>query len=47
MLGSTLNTIHNLYFYKKFMADARESIINHKFKEFKDDFFSKRGTSHK
>jgi queuine tRNA-ribosyltransferase len=47
MLGSTLNTIHNLYFYKKFMADAREAIINQKFKEYKDDFFSKRGTSHK
>jgi len=44
MLGSTLNTIHNLFFYKKFMADARQAIINNKFKEYKDDFFSKRGS---
>ena len=29
------------------MADAREAIINQKFKEYKSDFFSKRRTSHK
>ncbi len=34
MLGSRLNTIHNLYFYQEFMQRIREAIENDQLDEF-------------
>ena len=45
MLGSRLNTIHNLYFYKKMMIDIRQSIIDNTFNAFKKTFLEARKTS--
>ena len=42
MLGSTLNTIHNLFFYKSFMSEAREAIAGNRFTEFKSEFAQRR-----
>jgi len=38
ILGSTLLTQHNLWFYQDLMRDIRESIEQGKFQEFKDNF---------
>lgn len=38
MLGATLATIHNLYFLNDLMEKVRDSILNDKFFEFKDEF---------
>ena len=42
MLGSRLNTIHNLFFYKTFMKEASYAIENHSFKQYKIDFLKNR-----
>lgn len=42
MLGSRLNTIHNLYYYLELMADIRHAIENHQFDAFANDFYAKR-----
>ena len=42
MLGSRLNTIHNLYFYKQMMMEMRQSIEKKEFNSFKKSFFSNR-----
>jgi queuine tRNA-ribosyltransferase len=41
MLGSTLATIHNLYFINKLVADIRQSIMDENFDEFKKDFLKR------
>jgi queuine tRNA-ribosyltransferase len=41
MLGSTLASIHNLYFMNKLVADIRQSILDDTFIEFKDSFLRK------
>ncbi len=41
ILSMRLNTIHNLYFYKKLMERIRESIINGEFLKFKKEFLTK------
>ena len=38
VLGSTLNTIHNVYFYLNLMKQIRDSIKQHKFNAFVDKF---------
>ena len=38
MLAGTLASIHNLYFINKLVADIRQSLIDDRFSEFKDDF---------
>lgn len=38
MIGGTLTSIHNLYFINKLVADIRQSLIDDKFFEFKEDF---------
>ena len=38
ILGQRLATYHNLYFLIKLMDDAREAIIEGRFKEFKEKF---------
>lgn len=40
MLASTLASIHNIYFINKLVYDMRNSILNGRFKEFKDDFLT-------
>jgi len=37
-----LATIHNLYYYLNLVKEAREAILNNKFKIFKREFYSKR-----
>ncbi|GAA5315521.1 MAG: tRNA guanosine(34) transglycosylase Tgt [Candidatus Pelagadaptatus aseana] len=43
MLGGQLNTIHNLRFYQKVMADMREALSNDSFDEFLQEFYGKQG----
>lgn len=38
ILGARLATYHNLYFLLKMMKDAREAIIDGRFKEYKEEF---------
>jgi queuine tRNA-ribosyltransferase len=38
MLGATLATIHNIYFLNDLMEKIRDSILNEKFDEFKEEF---------
>ena len=38
ILGQRLATYHNLYFLLKLMNDARQAIIEKRFKEFKEEF---------
>ena len=45
MLGSRLNTIHNLYYYLKLMEDMREAIENNDFNDFVHHFYQLRGKS--
>jgi queuine tRNA-ribosyltransferase len=48
ILGSRLNTIHNLYFYMKVMEKARAAIADGSWKEFREDCltrFAKRDSS--
>jgi len=42
ILGSRLNTQHNLHFYINLMREMREAIANQEFGQFKDLFFEKR-----
>lgn len=42
MLGSRLNTIHNLHYYHTLMKNIRESIKKKKFNEFISNFYNKR-----
>ncbi|MFW0871222.1 MAG: tRNA guanosine(34) transglycosylase Tgt [Patescibacteria group bacterium] len=41
MLGATLASIHNLYFINHLVADIRQSIIDEKFYEFKNQFLNR------
>ncbi len=41
MLAGTLASIHNLYFINKLVADIRQSLIDEKFYEFKEQFLNK------
>ncbi|MCL4123884.1 UNVERIFIED_CONTAM: hypothetical protein GTU68_056595 [Idotea baltica] len=38
ILGSRLNTIHNLYYYQKLMKDIRQAIEEERFDEFRKEF---------
>ena len=42
ILGSRLNTIHNLYYYQKLMREMREAIDAGRFADFVTDFYAKR-----
>ncbi|MBA3696507.1 MAG: queuine tRNA-ribosyltransferase [Methylotenera sp.] len=44
ILGSRLNTIHNLHYYQVLMADMRSAIENGTFESFKRDFAAKRAS---
>lgn len=43
MLGSRLNTIHNLYYYHDLMRNLRLAIENRKLEAFVEDFYRQRG----
>ena len=40
ILGSQLNTIHNLHFYQAHMAAIREAIIDHRLDDFAREFYA-------
>ncbi len=42
ILGSRLNTIHNLYYYQKLMAGLREAIASGQLMDFVADFYARR-----
>jgi len=42
ILGSRLNTIHNLYYYQKLMQGLRDAIEQHNLAEFVADFYARR-----
>jgi len=42
ILGARLNTIHNLYYYQKIMADMRSAIETKTFENFRKEFYAKR-----
>jgi queuine tRNA-ribosyltransferase len=43
MLGSQLNTIHNLHFYQMLMRDLRDAIANRRLENFVSDFYLRQG----
>ena len=43
ILGARLNTIHNLYYYQKLMADLRDAITADSLMAFREDFYAARG----
>ncbi|BAO43597.1 tRNA guanosine(34) transglycosylase Tgt [Thiolapillus brandeum] len=43
ILGARLNTIHNLYYYQKLMADLRQAISGNRLASFREDFYAARG----
>jgi len=45
MLGSRLNTLHNLFFYKRIMLEAAEAIKNNNFLDFQKNFLKTRKTN--
>ena len=42
ILGSRLNTIHNLHYYQDLMRDIRAAIEQNRFEDFAEDFYAKR-----
>jgi len=45
MLGSRLNTIHNLHYYLELMQGLRDAIETHSFDEFTNNFYEQRGSN--
>jgi len=45
ILGSRLNTIHNLHYYQKIMREMREAIEQKRFDEYVKEFYAKRSQS--
>jgi len=43
MLGAQLNTIHNLRYYQRIMADIRKALSDNTFDEFLVDFYGRQG----
>ncbi len=43
ILGARLNTIHNLYYYQQLMREMREAIAEHRFDEYRVEFYKKQG----
>jgi len=42
ILGSELNTIHNLYYYQELMRDIRQALDEDRFEEYVTEFYAKR-----
>ena len=47
ILGSQLNTIHNLRYYQTLMADIRSAIEAHRLDDFADDFYRQQAVGDK
>ena len=45
MLGSRLNTLHNLFFYKRIMLEAADAIKNNNYLDFQRNFLKTRKTN--
>jgi queuine tRNA-ribosyltransferase len=45
ILGSRLNTLHNLYYYQQLMREIRAAIEVGDFKRFAAEFYAARATS--
>ena len=45
ILGSRLNTLHNLHYYLQLMKSMREAIKNNMFEEFRKNFYAKLDSS--
>ncbi len=43
ILGAQLNTIHNLRYYQRLMADIRQAIAEHRLDNFADNFYLQQG----
>ncbi len=43
IIASRLNTIHNLYYYINLMKEIRQAILENRYKEFRKEFYQKRG----
>ncbi|TCS43131.1 tRNA guanosine(34) transglycosylase Tgt [Reinekea marinisedimentorum] len=43
MLGAQLNTIHNLRYYQRLMAELREAIEENRLEAYVDEFYTRRG----
>jgi queuine tRNA-ribosyltransferase len=43
MLGAQLNTIHNLRYYQRIMADMRKALSDNTFDDFLVDFYGRQG----
>ena len=43
MLGAQLNTIHNLRYYQRIMADMRKALSDNSFDAFLEDFYGRQG----
>jgi queuine tRNA-ribosyltransferase len=42
LLAYRLNTIHNIHYYTRLMADVRKAILENRFEAFKQDFYNRR-----
>ena len=42
MLGVRLNTVHNLWYYGKLMAELRQAIRENRFEDYRKDFYRRR-----
>jgi queuine tRNA-ribosyltransferase len=45
ILGSHLNTVHNLYYYQRLMAEIRTAVAAQRFAAWADEFYALRGVS--
>ena len=45
MLGVRLNTVHNLWYYGKLMAELRQAIRENRFEGYREDFYRRRGSA--
>jgi queuine tRNA-ribosyltransferase len=45
IIGSRLNTLHNLHYYLELMRSMREAIENNLFEEFRKNFYAKLDSS--
>lgn len=42
MLGVRLNTVHNLWYYGRFMRELRQAVRQNRFEEYRKDFYGRR-----
>jgi queuine tRNA-ribosyltransferase len=42
MLGVRLNTVHNLWYYGRLMAELRQAVRQNRFEEYRKEFYRRR-----